>query len=236
MDCDVVVVGGGLAGLIAASILLEAGATVELLEARASAGGRIRAIMDPITGHKMQAGGELVGRAHTSVRKWSDHVGLTLLPRAGSSSSYPDEVLVASQWLSYKEIERLRSELDEVTDELSSLSRKLIRDDGDDVVRRSHESNQANQLTVDDWLAQRGRSVPLRRTFSDLPRNAQSLWGLLCLIAGGGYEEYFISNEEYTIAGGASELTNRLARRLSHAMRFGYPLTMWTCKLECIGK
>ena len=47
---DVVVIGAGLSGLTAASILRNAGARVQLLEAGAQIGGRIRSVHDTASG------------------------------------------------------------------------------------------------------------------------------------------------------------------------------------------
>ena len=57
---DVVVIGGGVAGLAAAVRLVEAGRRVILLEARARLGGRIHTLLDPATGHPVELGAEFI--------------------------------------------------------------------------------------------------------------------------------------------------------------------------------
>lgn len=52
-DADVIVIGAGLAGLVATSLLLEQGRTVVLLEASGRPGGRIRSLRDPLTGEAL---------------------------------------------------------------------------------------------------------------------------------------------------------------------------------------
>jgi monoamine oxidase len=60
MRCDVVVVGGGVAGLAAAGRLAEAGRRVILLEARARLGGRVHTVLDPGSQHPIELGAEFV--------------------------------------------------------------------------------------------------------------------------------------------------------------------------------
>ncbi|HEV2083841.1 MAG TPA: NAD(P)/FAD-dependent oxidoreductase [Gemmatimonadales bacterium] len=58
--CDVVVVGGGVAGLAAAGRLAEAGRRVILIEARARLGGRVHTVLDPAGEHPIELGAEFV--------------------------------------------------------------------------------------------------------------------------------------------------------------------------------
>jgi monoamine oxidase len=60
MRSDVVVVGGGVAGLAAAVRLAEAGRHVALLEARARLGGRVHTLLKPAQGHPIELGAEFV--------------------------------------------------------------------------------------------------------------------------------------------------------------------------------
>lgn len=60
MRSDVIVVGGGVAGLAAAGRLAEAGRRVTLLEARARLGGRVHTVLDPTHGHPIELGAEFI--------------------------------------------------------------------------------------------------------------------------------------------------------------------------------
>ena len=60
MRSDVIVVGGGVAGLAAAGRLAEAGRRVILLEARARLGGRVHTVLDPGSQHPIELGAEFV--------------------------------------------------------------------------------------------------------------------------------------------------------------------------------
>jgi monoamine oxidase len=57
---DALIVGGGVAGLAAASRLASMGRKVVLLEARARLGGRVHTIRDPATGHPVELGAEFI--------------------------------------------------------------------------------------------------------------------------------------------------------------------------------
>ena len=56
----VVVIGGGFAGLSAATALAEAGVRVTVLEARPTLGGRASAFTDPVTGERVDNGQHIV--------------------------------------------------------------------------------------------------------------------------------------------------------------------------------
>jgi len=82
---DVIVAGGGFAGLSAATALVEAGARVTLLEARPYLGGRARSWIDPDTGSSVDNGQHLFMACYRETLRFLDRIGardrLMLQPR-----------------------------------------------------------------------------------------------------------------------------------------------------------
>lgn len=69
MHWDAAVIGGGFAGLSAATALAEAGARVLVLEARPTLGGRATAFVDPVTGERVDNGQHVIfGCYHETFR------------------------------------------------------------------------------------------------------------------------------------------------------------------------
>ncbi len=62
MNADAIVIGGGVAGLSAATALAEQGRRVLVLEARAGLGGRAQALPDPAPGARVTTGPQLPTR------------------------------------------------------------------------------------------------------------------------------------------------------------------------------
>lgn len=76
MDCDVVVVGAGLAGLRCAERVAAAGRSVVVLEASDAVGGRQRT--DRIDGFLVDRGFQVLNPAYPAVRRWVDVQALDL--------------------------------------------------------------------------------------------------------------------------------------------------------------
>ncbi|HWH13318.1 MAG TPA: FAD-dependent oxidoreductase, partial [Miltoncostaeaceae bacterium] len=79
MAADVIVVGGGHAGLAAARVLAGAGAAVLLLEARDRVGGRTVTVRDA-RGDPVDMGGQAVNADMTRVRALADRHGIDIVP------------------------------------------------------------------------------------------------------------------------------------------------------------
>jgi phytoene dehydrogenase-like protein len=78
MDCDVVVVGAGLAGLECARALHERGVAVRVLEAADAVGGRVRT--DHVDGFTVDRGFQVLNPAYPAVRERVDLTDLRLQP------------------------------------------------------------------------------------------------------------------------------------------------------------
>jgi zeta-carotene desaturase len=71
----VVVVGGGFAGLAAATALAESGVPVHVFEARPTLGGRANAFRDPVTGDRIDNGQHILAGCYTQTLAFLQRVG-----------------------------------------------------------------------------------------------------------------------------------------------------------------
>ena len=85
---DVVVIGAGFAGLAAATALAEAGAAVQVFEARPGLGGRATGYRDPVTGERIDNGQHVLAGCYTETLRFLDRVG------AGSALHRPSSLRV----------------------------------------------------------------------------------------------------------------------------------------------
>ena len=76
---DVVVIGAGVAGLVAATRLAAAGADVVVLEARDRVGGRL--LTEDVGGLELELGGQWIAPYQDAVRTVIDDLGLELFRR-----------------------------------------------------------------------------------------------------------------------------------------------------------
>src|SRR5215510_4846338 len=74
-DPIVIVIGGGFAGLSAATALAERGVRVLLLEARPALGGRATAFTDPATGERVDNGQHVLLGCYRETFRLLDRIG-----------------------------------------------------------------------------------------------------------------------------------------------------------------
>ncbi len=86
---DVVVIGGGFAGLSAAAALTSSGACVLLLEARPALGGRASAFVDPATGEQVDNGQHLMLGCYHETFEFLARIGASDLVRVQPSLEVP---------------------------------------------------------------------------------------------------------------------------------------------------
>jgi hydroxysqualene dehydroxylase len=160
---DIFVIGGGFAGLAAATALAEAGERVHLLDARPRLGGRATTHRDPATGERIDNGQHVLAGCYRETLAFLDRIGsshllhrpaalrVTMIDERGLPSTLalpplPPPIHLAAGVLAWSAIS--------IPDRLSILRLgSWLRG----------TANARPDATVRDWLTERGQSAALCR-------------------------------------------------------------------------
>jgi monoamine oxidase len=238
---DVVVVGAGLSGLIAARAIARAGHSVAVVEARDRVGGRM--FDRTVRGEAIDLGAEFIGPTQNHVRALVDELGIETFPAATSGKS----VYVASgRRMPYADTGptgaappdlALLPDLLLAIGHLNSLSLTVP-------VAAPWEAPDAARLdseTLEAWLQRNALGEPFRAIarsvsrpiFGAEPRELSLLYVLYFIAASGDertpgtFERNFSTRngaQQDRIAGGTQQIAQRLARGLGRRVILRSPV------------
>jgi monoamine oxidase len=208
-DTDVVIIGAGLSGLVAANQIQSHGARVTVIESSSRVGGRLltRRLK---SGEAIELGARFVGTAHCRVRQLCEKFGVGLTERTipVTTDLLPDTVVVDGHRSSDRQRRLIATELDAAIEDAIQEASRLDCLAMDKLL-------ELDKISLGDWLLQRGHGVYAREFFSDIPSDFQSAYGLLSLVHGVRGRSLFETNETFRFEHGASSLISSLTAALS---------------------
>jgi zeta-carotene desaturase len=168
---EILIIGGGFAGLAAGVSLAGAGRRVRLLEQKPHLGGRARSFRDPTWGAIVDNGQHiLMGAYHETIRflttigtldsiHFQPRLAVSFLERGGRLTKLDCPSLPAP-WHLLVGVAR--------SDSFTWRERREVVRLGRALQSRKPHSPSTNKLSVEEWLAHLGQSESLRRNFWDL--------------------------------------------------------------------
>ena len=204
---DVIVIGGGFAGLTAANRLADAGVNVVLLEARDRVGGRVESVTLG-DGLRIDSGGQFLCRDMPEVMALARAYGKTFV------SSYDDGDVTYQPPIPLENGYAISDAIDALRDRMSAIDPGVLA---------------ASGLTVSQGLARQDESADVKRGFSSL------VDGLWCRSADEVAMFYLASNNrtmtnthselEFFLAETMHSLAEDMAEKLGGKVKLNSPVT-----------
>ena len=224
---DVVVVGAGIGGLVAAWRLKQAGIRVTLHEAQQRVGGRIWSSADYFgNGQVIELGAELIDTSHTHMRGLAEEFGLIL-----DDFTTDAPIREAETWY----FEGRRYKTAQVAEAFKPVAAAIVRDmspfaDQLPSALQPEPGRALDALTISQWLAREGVNGWLKAlievaytTEMGLDCDEQSALNLLSLIGTepGEFVVFGASDERFHVRGGNDLIVRHLAERLAANLETG---------------
>lgn len=230
---DVVVVGAGVAGLVAARELTRSGREALVLEARDRVGGRLRT-RTLADGTPVDVGGQWVGPGQHRILRLLDELGLQTSPTH----------------MAGKHIAELGGTRAEYTGRIPRLNPVTLADIGQTQWRldrlaaqipldnpwRAPVADRLDSQTFDTWLQRTARTrhgqaffrLATEAVFSTGPEDLSALWAAFYIGSAGGLDALINTEggaQQDRIVGGAQRVALELTRELGDRVVFNSPVT-----------
>lgn len=225
----VVVVGGGLAGLMAARVLARSGIHARVLEARGEPGGRVRTGRGfPDRSHAVELGGTFIESEQEELLALVAELGLELEDRLGPALAHLEEKTVFFGGRRGNEADFARV----LAPAARRLRARVVALGGRGPGDPSPAVRELDRRTVAEVLDELGIPGAVRGLVDaayesefGLPPVEQSGWNVIDLVAGAGGDDAsrVLGNvdERYRIRGGNQQLAARMARALPRLVEYG---------------
>jgi monoamine oxidase len=232
-QCDVAVIGAGLAGLSAARRLHEASVDVIVMEARDRVGGRTLSVVED-SGRVVEYGGQWVGPTQDRVLALIDEFGLATFPQFTDGDNMQ---VTSSAQLRYQGAIPTGDPVQaaDLMDAMVELTTQAMEVDPEQPW--AHErAAELDGVTVETWIAsapyclgaKRWLRTLTRALFPAEPGEISLLHALFYIRAGGGLEKMIgtiNSAQERRLTRGSQRLSEILAGLLGDRVRLQCPVT-----------
>lgn len=163
---DVVVVGAGFSGLMAARALVKAGKKVVVLEARNRVGGRVKS--GTIAGRKVDVGGMWAAASQTRILELIKEFGFALVPQfeAGKNITEANHKRFEASGNSYGFGKAADDEVDRVMRKVDALSQQVPLDGP----WKSAKAREWDTMSAEDWFQKNTTNPEVLSTLQGLTR------------------------------------------------------------------